>query len=110
MNRVYRLIWSHVAGGWVAVAESARGRGKGAARKIIAAALLLAAAGAQAAPAGGQVTSGVGSVAQSGVTTTINQTSQNLSLNWQSFNVGSQEAVNFVQPSASAIAVNRILD
>ncbi|MEY3872411.1 MAG: hypothetical protein RLZZ296_1406 [Pseudomonadota bacterium] len=110
MNRVYRLVWSDAANAWVAVAESARGRGKGAARKLIAAALLLVAAGAQAAPAGGQVTSGVGAITQSGLTTTIKQTSQNLSLNWQSFNVGAQETVNFVQPSASAIAVNRIYD
>jgi filamentous hemagglutinin family protein len=110
MNRVYRLVWSDAANAWVAVAESARGRGKGASRKLIAAAILLLAAGAQAAPAGGQVTSGAAAITQSGLTTTIKQTSQNLSLNWQSFNVGAQETVNFVQPSASAIAVNRIYD
>jgi filamentous hemagglutinin family protein len=56
------------------------------------------------------VISGAASITQSGLTTTIKQTSQNLSLNWQSFNVGAQETVNFVQPSASAIAVNRIYD
>jgi filamentous hemagglutinin family protein len=110
MNRVYRLVWSKVASAWVAVAESARGRGKGASRKLIAAALLSAAAGAQAAPAGGQVTAGAAAITQDGLTTTIQQTSQNLSLNWQSFNVGAQETVNFVQPSASAIAINRIFD
>ena len=110
MNRVYRLVWSDAANAWVAVAESARGRGKGASRKLMAAAILLAAAGVQAAPAGGQVTSGAAAITQSGLTTTIKQTSQNLSLNWKSFNVGAQETVNFVQPSASAIAVNRIYD
>lgn len=74
------------------------------------AALLLGAATAQAGPLDGQVTAGTGSVAQSGANTTITQSSQNLSLTWKSFNVGAQESVNFVQPSASAIAVNRILD
>jgi filamentous hemagglutinin family protein len=74
------------------------------------AALLLYAAAAQAGPQDGQVTAGSGSVAQSGANTTITQSSQHLSLNWKSFNVGAQESVNFVQPSASAIAVNRILD
>ncbi|MGC1172475.1 YDG domain-containing protein [Polaromonas sp.] len=74
------------------------------------AALLLGAATAQAGPVDGQVTAGTGSVAQSGANTTITQSSQNLSLTWKSFNVGAQESVNFVQPSASAIAVNRILD
>ncbi len=63
-----------------------------------------------AAPQGGQVTGGSGTVSASGNTTTISQTSDRLSLNWQSFNLGKNEAVNFVQPSASALAVNRILD
>ncbi|MFS2035879.1 YDG domain-containing protein [Polaromonas sp. CT11-55] len=79
-------------------------------RKPATAVLLLGAATAQAGPVGGQVTSGAASISQSGASTTITQSSQNASLNWKSFNVGAQESVNFVQPSASAIAVNRILD
>ena len=63
---------------------------------------------ATAQPSGGQVVSGSGSIAQSGDTTTIRQLSQELLLNWQSFNIGSQDTVDFLQPSASAIAVNRI--
>jgi len=63
-----------------------------------------------AAPLGGQVTSGSGNINHSGATTSITQNSQNLSLNWDSFNVTASETVNFIQPSASAIAVNRILD
>ena len=110
MNRIYRLVWGHELNDWVVVAETSRGRGKGSSRKLIAAALLLNAAFAQAAPEGGQVVSGAGSVARSGATTTINQASQNLSLNWKSFNIAPTETVNFVQPSASAIAVNRISD
>jgi filamentous hemagglutinin family protein len=61
-------------------------------------------------PLGGQVSAGVGSVTQSGATTTIQQASPNLSLNWKSFNIAPQETVNFVQPSATAVAVNRIFD
>jgi filamentous hemagglutinin family protein len=45
-----------------------------------------------------------------GATTTITQASEKLSINWQSINVAKAETVNFVQPSASALAVNRILD
>jgi len=60
-------------------------------------------------PVGGQVVSGVASIAQSGEITTIRQSSQDLVLNWQSFNIGAQETVDFLQPSAAAIAVNRIL-
>ena len=63
-----------------------------------------------AAPLGGQVTSGSGNISHSGATTSITQNSQNLSINWDSFNVAASETVNFIQPSASAIAVNRILD
>jgi trimeric autotransporter adhesin len=79
-------------------------------RRPAAAVLLLGAATAQAGPVDGQVTSGAASISQSGANTTITQTSQNASLSWRSFNVGAHESVNFVQPSASAIAVNRILD
>ena len=65
---------------------------------------------AQAAPTGGQVVSGAGSISQSANITTVKQNSRNLALNWQSFNIAPQETVNFLQPSASAIAVNRIFD
>ena len=61
-------------------------------------------------PSGGVVSSGTGQITHSGNVTTIDQTSQNLSINWQTFNTSHQETVNFVQPSASAIAVNRIAD
>ncbi|MBI1174640.1 MAG: filamentous hemagglutinin N-terminal domain-containing protein [Sideroxydans sp.] len=111
LNRIYRLVWSHVLNSWIAVAETARGRGKSmASRKLIAIALALGASMAQAAPGGGQVVSGSGAITQSGNTTTINQASQNLSLDWKTFNVATQETVNFNQPSASALAVNRIHD
>ena len=58
---------------------------------------------------GGQITAGAGRISQAGNTTTIEQSSQNLSLNWQSFNVAANQTVDFVQPGASSIAVNRIL-
>ncbi len=63
-----------------------------------------------AAPMGGQVTAGSGSITHSGEITTIQQSSQHLSLNWKSFNVAPSETVNFQQPNTQAIAVNRILD
>ncbi|MGK5020903.1 MBG domain-containing protein [Janthinobacterium sp. LB2P10] len=114
LNHIYRLVWSHVLNAWVAVAETSRGRGKGARRKLAAAAAAMAALAlggpACAGPAGGQVVAGTATISQSGTTTTIQQTSQQATLNWASFNVGSKETVNFVQPSASALAVNRILD
>jgi trimeric autotransporter adhesin len=64
---------------------------------------------AQAAPSGAQVTAGTGTVTQTGNTTTIVQTSADLFLKWQSFNVTTNEVVDFIQPGANSIAVNRIL-
>jgi len=111
INRIYRLVWSHVHKTWVVVAESARGRGKRTRRKLLASSALAAAAQlAHAGPTGGQITAGSGSIQQSGSITTISQSSQNLSLSWQSFDTNGGETVNVVQPSSSAIAVNRIFD
>ncbi|WP_238481067.1 YDG domain-containing protein [Dyella telluris] len=59
-------------------------------------------------PIGGQIIAGSGSIQQSGLTTTIQQNSPSLQLNWQSFNVGADQTVNFVQPGRSAVAVNRV--
>jgi len=73
-------------------------------------ALLFSASLVEADPNGGQVVTGTARITQSGTTTTINQTTQNLSLNWKSFDIAPTETVNFVQPSASSIAANRILD
>ena len=53
--------------------------------------------------------SGTASIAQIGNVTDIRQSSADLSINWLSFSIGSQETVDFLQPSASAVAVNRIL-
>ena len=64
---------------------------------------------ANAAPTGGEVVGGSGAISQSGTTTTINQATQNLAINWQSFNVAADERVQFIQPNASAIALNTIL-
>ena len=74
------------------------------------AALTATAVAANALPTGGQVTNGSGRLAQHGDTLTVTQQSQILSLNWLTFNIGSQSTVDFVQPDASAVAVNRIAD
>lgn len=59
-------------------------------------------------PQGGVVSSGAATISQSGNTTTINQTSANAVIDWASFNIDAGEATHFVQPSASAMALNRI--
>lgn len=112
MNHVYRLVWSHVRNGWVAVSEIARGRHKGSGRTLLATTLSLAAVLAHAGQPGllgGHVVSGSGAISTSGDTTTITQTSPTLSLTWLSFDVAPQQTVDFVQPSASSVAINDIL-
>ncbi|HLB97113.1 MAG TPA: filamentous hemagglutinin N-terminal domain-containing protein, partial [Acetobacteraceae bacterium] len=64
---------------------------------------------ANARPSGGIVTAGSASIGASASTTTITQSSQRTAINWQSFNVGSQQTVDFVQPSSSAVALNRVI-
>ena len=66
--------------------------------------------GAGAAPAGGTVVGGSGSIQQSGLDTTVTQTTDRMAIDWASFNVAADERVAFVQPNESSIALNRILD
>lgn len=61
-------------------------------------------------PTGGLVTTGAATIQQNGNALTIHQSSQQANLTWQSFNIGSDASVTFVQPSAAALAVNRIYD
>jgi len=58
---------------------------------------------------GAQVVGGTGTITQSGVNTTINQTTQNMAINWQTYNVNANERVQYIQPNASSISLNRIL-
>src|SRR5581483_7242320 len=60
-------------------------------------------------PTGGAVTAGSASIAASPNTTTISQSTQRAAINWQSFDIGSQQAVQFRQPSPSAMTLNRVV-
>ena len=60
-------------------------------------------------PTDGQISSGNASINNTGSTTNITQTSQNATINWQSFSIGSGETVNFMQPSSSSMVLNRVL-
>ncbi len=62
-------------------------------------------------PAAQFVTSGAVSVpVTSGPVMDVNQLSQKAIVNWQSFNVGAANTVNFHQPGAGAVLMNRIHD
>jgi filamentous hemagglutinin family protein len=74
---------------------------------------LLAMAPLSAAPVlaaeGGQVIHGQGEITRNGNATTINQQSNALILNWANFNIAPNERVQFLQPSSSSLALNRVL-
>jgi len=66
---------------------------------------------AQAAPQGGQISAGSGSITRPDAsTTTVTQNTAAMVVDWQSFNVATHELVQFKQPSASASVLNNIHD
>ncbi|QFS36489.1 two-partner secretion domain-containing protein [Burkholderia cepacia] len=115
MNKAYSLVWNEAQGGWCAVSETARRRGKaGGGKRLMAAGvslLGLAATSAYALPTGGAVASGQADIATSadGKSMSINQHTDKLITNWQDFSVGGGERVSFQQPTQQSIALNRVI-
>ncbi|MEY4255321.1 MAG: hypothetical protein RLZZ141_548, partial [Pseudomonadota bacterium] len=73
--------------------------------------LTTAQARAQVVPSasGGTVVAGSGTIAGQGTSSlTVNQTSQKMIIDWRSFGVAKDGLAQFIQPSASAIALNRV--
>ncbi|RQZ38046.1 filamentous hemagglutinin N-terminal domain-containing protein [Burkholderia sp. Bp9090] len=115
MNRAYSLVWNEAQGGWCAVGETARRRGKSSGGKRLLAAgvslLGLVASGAYALPTGADIKSGQADIATSAdnKTMSINQHTDKLITNWQDFSVDSGERVSFRQPTNQSIALNRVI-
>ncbi len=61
-----------------------------------------------AAPQGGSIADGSATIATNGQATTINQSSQDVTIDWTSFDVELGETVTFNQPNTSSIAINNI--
>lgn len=72
-------------------------------------ALTVGAMQAAAGPSGGSVVQGTASIGSAGNTTTVNQTSDRAIIEWGSFNLLSNERVNFNQPTTSSITLNRVM-
>jgi filamentous hemagglutinin family protein len=71
---------------------------------------VLAALPADAGPNGGTVVGGTSTIQGQGTgSVTINQSSQNTIINWNTFNIGVGETARFNQPNGSAIALNRVV-
>ena len=100
------------ARGWDPLSAERVGRSK---RTLIVS--VIASSGAMAAPplptqlpTGAQVVAGKASISQSAATLNVNQSSNRAAIDWAAFNVGSQAQVNFNQPGASSVTLNRVLD
>ncbi|WP_187411239.1 filamentous hemagglutinin N-terminal domain-containing protein [Saccharophagus sp. K07] len=61
------------------------------------------------APDGGNIVGGSGVIEQGVDVTKVVQESSRLAVDWQSFDIGKNERVEFIQPGQSAVALNRIL-
>ncbi len=119
MNKIFNLIWSKTKEKWIVVSEKVKGNGKVPTSPLLSIAVLTAlissggvAYGIDAStlPTGGQITAGSGTITATGPQMTIDQTSQKMIANWQSFNIGENAAVRFNQPGIAAVALNRIAD
>lgn len=60
-------------------------------------------------PQGGQITVGSGTITQSDTIIAVNQITDKLAINWESFGIAESETVRFIQPSRHAVALNRIV-
>ena len=124
MNRIYRTLWSDSSGSCVAVAENTGSKGKGNSscvgvdasagssfdvNLLTACVMLTFATVAQALPVNGTVAAGSATISSTASTTTINQSSPNAVINWQSFGIGTGQTVQFVQPGTNSVALNRVL-
>ncbi|MDJ1157025.1 YDG domain-containing protein [Chelatococcus sp. SYSU_G07232] len=116
MNKVHKHIWSKTLQRLIVVPECAKGsQGKKGGRRGPAVALAATAMSTFPAwaqnvlPTGGQVVSGAATIATSGSAMTINQASDRMIANWQSFSIGAGNSVTFNQPGASSVALNRVV-
>jgi filamentous hemagglutinin family protein len=119
MNRIYRVIWNSSIGVWQAVSEIGKSAGKKKSHgrrhrtrlSLIAGSVFIvsAQAYADALPTNGTVSLGSGSISQpNGKTLNITQNTNKMAIDWQSFSVGKDSVVNFIQPSSSSVALNRV--
>ena len=111
MNRIYRLCWNRAIGQWIVASELASARsmsvsvktrptGRGALPISFLAMSLLFACGANAgnSPSGGQITAGSRAYPAVGQHHHHPAEQSHAPMNWQSFNIGADQTVDFMQP------------
>ncbi len=63
---------------------------------------------ANALPTAGQVVAGAASISTNQNTMTVHQSTERAAIDWQTYNVGSAATVNYQQPDANAVILNRV--
>ncbi len=121
MNKIFKVVWNASQQCYQAVSEISKSHtstssstqtvvsGTPIIRWSIAAVISVASMQALAAPTDGVVTAGTASISQSGTVTEIHQSTPKAAINWQSFGIQAGETVNFRQPDASSITLNRVI-
>ena len=59
-------------------------------------------------PQGGDIVSGSATIDSTSQDMTINQSTNKLITNWDSFNIDTPESVQFIQPGSGSVALNRV--
>ncbi|NVK72515.1 MAG: filamentous hemagglutinin N-terminal domain-containing protein, partial [Oceanospirillaceae bacterium] len=134
MNHRYRVVWSYCRSMFMVVAENVRSCSRTSSSKsasvdtcsrsvgpfqkslltqtmalILGSVTSMVTYGQQPAlPVGGNIAAGQVSIGTSGNTMTVTQGSDKAIVNWGSFSVGKEAAVNFVQPGSASAILNRV--
>jgi len=121
VNRSFRLVWSCVRSAWLVAPESAKSSGgpsRGKSALLRTSPVLVSAFCYSLSPASAQAPAGlVDPVLRAGSATidlsnaqraVVQQSSQKAVIDWRRFNVAKDISIQFVQPNASAIALNRV--
>ncbi|MFZ2446245.1 MAG: CHAT domain-containing protein [Syntrophobacteraceae bacterium] len=119
MSRIDLLVWIAARQVWMAFAEKMSGKRSFVSCALFSAVLLASVAvGALPAgaldpgalPTGGHITAGKGNISVSGSQMTVTQQQNKMIANWDTFNIGKNAGVTFVQPNSSSVVLNKILD
>ena len=106
------LARARVRGGAIAWAPAARSCVRGLSSSTALSAVVVAAlgfgGGARANPVDGVIAAGDATIASSGSTLTVTQTSSRAVIDWRGFDIGAGETTNFVQPGSTSVTLNRV--
>ena len=120
LNHVYRVVWNVALQVWQAVSEITKGKTKTNSRgsaKLTTLGQLFAGAGWLLVggiafadlPQGGQVAAGSASIESDSNSMMVRQSSDRVAIDWQGYNIGEGNRVEYLQPSSSSVALNRVL-